>query len=201
MGGGTLSLLHHKDAGPLFCAGMGEYTRKEPNNMQIPYKVRHQCLALRIEAEINGVLYSSIYEDEAKAESLLKNDSREISLKVQGQLKDISHNPPAGMELPYCLEYRFLKNQVEINGAFPLGKLICPIISHQEEELTFDESAGYSIIKIMKNGSPVYFKTRGKMELPYKTERIFHLVPGFQALRVDITPLSRENPVNLVILM
>lgn len=201
VGGGTLSLLHHKDAGPLFCAGMGEYTRKEPNNMQIPYKVRHQCLALRIEAEINGVLYSSIYEDEAKAESLLKNDSREISLKVQGQLKDISHNPPASIELPYCLEYRFLKNQVEINGAFPLGKLICPIISHQEEELTFDESAGYSVIKIMKNGGPVYFKTRGKMELPYKTERIFHLVPGFQALRVDITPLSRENPVNLVILM
>lgn len=208
VGGGTLSLLYHKDAGLLFCAGMGEYSLKEPNNMQIPYKTRHECLALRIEAEIKGVLYSSIYEDQAKAERLLKNGFQEFSLRVQGQLKDISHNPPAGMELPYCLEYRFLKNQVEINMTFSQGKLICPIISHKEESIVFNEIQetmpqehfdGYSVIKIIKKGIPVYFKTQGKMEFPYKTERIFNLIPGLQAIRADITPLHKKGQVDLII--
>lgn len=199
VGGGTLSLLHHRTAGPLFCAGMGEYTLKEPNNMQVPFRVRHRCLALRIEAEVDGRIYSSIYEDQARAENLSKDTSQELSFQIHGQLKDISHNPPDDIKLPYRLEYKFLNNQVEMNMTFPRGKVICPVISQKEEKLVSYKAAGYSTIKIMKNGYPVYLKTQGKMELPYKEERIFNLVPGFQAVQVEISPLYRENQVNLIL--
>ena len=121
--GGTLSLLQHKEMGMLLCAGMGEYSLKEPNNMQVPDKVRQECLALRIETLIDGRIYSSIYEEQAEVTCRQEQDT--VYLKVEGVLKDIDHNQSNSEELPYYFEYEFGENKLQISAFFPRENLSC----------------------------------------------------------------------------
>lgn len=121
--GGTLSLLQHKEMGMLLCAGMGEYSLKEPNNMQVPDKVRQECLALRIETLIDGRIYSSIYEEQAEVTCRQEQDT--VYLKVEGVLKDIDHNQSNSEELPYYFEYQFGENKLQISAFFPRENLSC----------------------------------------------------------------------------
>ena len=191
-GGGTLSMLHHTQMGPLLCAGMGEYRLQEPNNMQIPYRVKHECLALRIEAHMDGVCYSSIYENRA---AITAADGR---VKICGVLKDMSHKAYMGMDLDYILEYEFGKDGVVISAECSAGKIICPLISRRDEAILVEDRR----IKVEKNSpfSGFYIEVHSdkEMALPYGTERIFNLVPGFEALRIDILPVDGKALVRLV---
>lgn len=194
--GGTLSLLQHKDMGMLICAGMGEYSLKEPNNMQVPYKVVQECLALRIETLIGGRIYSSIYEEQAKVTCLQKQDA--VYLKAEGVLKGIDHNPSNSEELPYYFEYQFGKNKLQINAFFSKGKLILPFISKSEETIVVCQNAHQ--MNCVKNGHEVILKLYGEVELPYGTNRIFNLIPGLQAVRMDIRPEEGANIARIQIL-
>lgn len=191
-GGGTLSMLHHARMGPLLCAGMGEYRLQEPNNMQIPCRVKHECLALRIEADMDGVCYSSIYENRAVIRAA---DGR---VKICGMLKDMYHRAYMGMNLDYTLEYEFGKDGVIISAECSKGKIICPLISGRGEAIL----VGDRRIKVEKNSpfSGFYIEVQSdkEMALSYGTERIFNLVPGFEALRIDILPVDGKALVRLV---
>lgn len=121
--GGTLSLLHHHQAGTLLCAGVGQYIRKEANNMQIPVGVRHECLALRIETQIGDMLYSSIYEDCAQMYA------EGNSITARGCLKNISHEAFSEKELAYKIRYEWKEDRLAVRAEFADGMLICPIIS------------------------------------------------------------------------
>ena len=59
--------------------------------MQVPDKVRQECLALRIETLIDGRIYSSIYEEQAEVTCHQEQDA--VYLKAEVVLKDIDHNP------------------------------------------------------------------------------------------------------------
>lgn len=184
--GGTLSFLRHRRAGILLCASVGSYTRREPNNMQVPFMTRQECLALRIEAENRGEIYSSIYEDQAWIER------GENTVSVGGQLKNIRHEPLGGSM--YRFEYTFEESAVSVRAFFADGRLICPVISRSDEEIRVDGEQGN-----VEFGDPVRIRTevRGEMSLPYGKERIFHLVPGFQALRIDVLPAEGEAEIRL----
>ncbi len=194
--GGTLSLLQHKEMGMLLCAGMGEYSLKEPNNMQVPDKVRQECLALRIETLIDGRIYSSIYEEQAEVTCHQEQDA--VYLKAEGVLKDIDHNPSDSEELPYYFEYQFGEKKVQISAFFPKGKLILPFISKSEETIVVCQNAHH--INCVKNGQEVILKLYGEAELPYGTNRIFNLIPGLQAVRMDIRPEEGANIARIQIL-
>ena len=212
--GGTLSLLHHNEAGTLLCSGIADYTMKEPNNMQIPYQVKHECLALRIEAEIEGVLYSSLYENEAEAEvSECGGDNPESAVRTltfRGRLKDISHQPAPGKALSYRIQYRFEEDKLTVEADFEEGKLICPVISGADESIAGQaqpRKAGMEVIqsepgneecnflRIHKKGARVELRASHKMNLPYGQERIFNLVPGLQALKIEIEPTKNQGPL------
>lgn len=176
--GGTLSFLHHQQAGTLLCAGVGKYTLKEPNNMQIPMGVRHECLALRIEKQEGDILYSSIYEDCAN----VLVEGRQI--KVHGCLKDMEHKAPSDKLLSYTFTYEWGEHEVHIRAEFEKGILICPIISKSSEMVKLlDNCKG---IVIIKKQAEVILTASESMRLAYGTERIFNLVPGFLALRVEM---------------
>lgn len=181
--GGTLGFLYHKQAGPLFCAGPAQYVRKEPNNMQIPRQVIHECLALRIEVEKEGKLYSSVYEDQAAV------NAEGVEVRVKGQLKDSNHHLFAGGDLAYQFVYRFLPGRTEIEAWFQEGVMICPLISRQEEKVR-EEEGKIIIEKRGRDGGKSFLQleAEGIMQLPYGFQRIFNLTPGFQALRLDIFP-------------
>lgn len=194
--GGTLSLLQHKEMGMLLCAGMGEYSLKEPNNMQVPYNVIQECLALRIEALIDGGIYSSIYEEQAKL--AFCQEKGVICLRADGYLKDINHNLPNTGVIPYYFEYRFRGNQLQIEASFCQGKLICPFISREDEPILFEQDS--QKIYFIKNGHQLSVEFQGNIEFPYGTNRIFNLIPGLQAARIDVIPSQSSNIARILIL-
>lgn len=190
-GGGTLSLLSHERAGLLLCSGMNDYFRKEANNMQVPSHVRHECLAVRIEAEEDGVLYSSLYEDCAIVEA----GEREV--RVRGTLKDKQHLKSHKKEMSYRFRYRLEADQLTIQAEFGAGVLICPVVSRKEEPVTVTEN-GFAV-RIGKEHAVVTLRSDHRLELPFGTERIFNLVPGIQALRVEIRPQYGKAEVQLAV--
>ena len=180
--GGTLSMVFHRQAGPLMCSGICRYTLKEPANMQIPYQVRHECLALRIEREEAGEIYSSVYEDCPQVEA---ENNR---IRAKGRLKNIRHEALPGGEGGYEFEYVFEEHRIRIKAVFTRGKLICPVISREDEEVREEkEKDALSLVEIKKK-VPLSIKLYGAVALPYGKERIFNLIPGFQALRIDVEP-------------
>ncbi len=184
VGGGTLSLLHHEKGGTLLCAGMSRYTLKEPNNMQVPYQVRHECLAMRIESEIDGTVYSSIYDDSVQ----VKSEGDQIT--VQGTLKSPNHQPAPQRDLEYRFAYCLSANELSIQAEFHSGTLILPVISGSDEAVAINENG--QKIAISKKRSTVIVESNYELRTPYGTERIFNLVPGMQALRLEIAPQNDQ---------
>lgn len=180
-GGGTLSLLYHSQAGMLLCSGVCQYMLKEPNNMQVPRHVRHECLALRIEKRgEDGLLYSSLYEDCAQ---ITREGNRFI---VNGGLKDIHHRYAPGKHLQYRFCYQLEEHRLTVQAEFSEGCLICPVVSRKEEPVLFDDQENF--VRIQKDHAVVTVRANGVLSLPYGTERIFNLIPGFQALRMEVLP-------------
>ncbi len=184
--GGTLSMLHEETSGPVLCAGMTDYWQKEPNNMQIPYHCIHECLAVRLEKEMGGICFSSVYEDQAEmTEEKTGKDKWEdgvCQIRVSGVLKNKAHESNA-QAVPYTFVYRFFEDGVEIEAECANGTLICPVISRKEEVLHTD--AEQKQIRIKKECSAVTVESDMELKLPYGEERIFHLTPGLQALRIE----------------
>lgn len=178
--GGTLSLLQHRSSGTLLCAGMCAYTLKEPANMQIPNRVIHECLALRAELYVDGILYSSIYDTEA----IVCADGRKII--VSGVCKDIEHRPMPGQSRLYSFVYELEDDALKVHACLAAGILVCPLVSSEEE--TVQTHLGDKCLRIDKKSSVIEFDSSVPFCLPYETKRIFNLVPGFQALRVDLKP-------------
>lgn len=180
VGGGTLSLLHHEQAGTLLCAGMSKYTLVEPNNMQVPFGIMHECLALRIEAKVKGITYSSLYDDKVR----VKMEGDEVI--VRGNLRDYARNTDSERDLKYRISYQFSDDGVSIRAKFTEGTLICPVVSSSDESVSVKADGGGLYIK--KGERSVWVNSDCGIALPYGTERIFNLIPGLQALRVQTRP-------------
>lgn len=189
--GGTISFCHHSKAETLLCAGVGAYMLKEPNNMQIPIGVRHECLALRIEKQIGDTLYSSIYEDCAEV------SVKENVITVHGCLKDMEHQASAEKELAYGFRYEWSEDTLLIKAELEDGILVCPLISRSDEYV--DVGKDGKEVTIRKRQAEIRLKTSSNFKMPYGTERIFNLVPGLQALRVDL-PLVETSYILLTII-
>ena len=196
--GGALSLLYEPRTGVLLCAGMGVYWRKEPANMQLPEKVRHECLGLRIEQTQNGEYYSSLFEDNAK----MWTDREGIYAK--GYLKNIRHRPISQDEAgKYEFRYRLGKDRLDIEAQFDSGILVFPLISRKDEKIEIgnsDEKAKGGGLLLHKGKALVRVNSDSGLELPYGTERIFNLVPGMQAIRIEGKPKNGRIFIRLEIL-
>lgn len=187
--GGTLSMVHHKILGTLLCAGMGEYTRIEPANMQTPWQIRHECLAPQIKAVWNGELYSSIYETAAQVKTQeMKTDVYLVN--VTGQLKNQEHQLCKEHSYAYHFSYWISENGIRIEAECPGGKWICPVISSKSERVTVNPHQ----VVLEKERGTVLISSDQTISLPYGTERIFNLIPGFCALRME-TELQEQMVV------
>ena len=197
--GGTMTLLWHETAGPLVAAGMCEYSLKEPGNMQLPRFSHHESLVPRLEVTQNGKLYSNIYDRECRIRNLKPDqwqngsmDTAESSgteLLAEGILTDIGQQK-LKENGSYQLHYVFSKNAVKVTGTCQAADCwILPIVSQQAEKVAIEENT----VKFLKNGKIITISVeRGKLELPYGTERIYQLVPGMEAVKIMILPENGE---------
>lgn len=194
--GGTISLLHHAEHGPLLCASVGEYVRRERNNMQVPVRVRHECLTPRVELEAEGRVFSSMYEEAPAIEDA------GTAFEVSGELKDKEHQRAPLGDGRYFVRYALNEHELKIDARIPRGaRFIVPIVSMRCEDVVIDghadgvfeamsqHTSSSKEVRIEKSGGLVTARAEmGAIELPYGCERIFNLVPGLEALRIDVVP-------------
>lgn len=177
--GGTLSLLHGRKAGPVLAAGMRDYWIVENNNMQIPRLVRHhECLIPRVEAEIEGKIFSSMNDSDARIEA---GQSR---IEVAGCLADIDGRRSS---LRYSFVYCFSHDSLSLTVSSDKGSFIVPFIASPDACVTITGRT------IEREG--VVMTSSAEMVFPYGQERVFNLIPGFAAIRADI-PLA-DHPAEL----
>ena len=184
--GGMLSVLHHRELGTLLAAGMGSYRRIEIANMQMPYNVRHESLAPRIECEVDGVLWSSVFDVEATI-----GEVSGLGVGAVGCLRNAQHAKLDGSA--YDIEYAFEADELRIRGAVKRGTLVLPLISRSCERVAVeDKNVAVERLDVhgCRIGEIVVMVGDGKLSLPYGHERVFNLVPGFQALKIEVVPVA-----------
>lgn len=189
-GGGTLSLLWHKKAGPVLCAGMSCYSLKEPNNMQLPRYDHHQCITPRLEYTDGTNEYSNLFDDTCR---MCWNEAKYGTVvEIFGCLT--SFRKKQMEQGTYQIRYTFEAQRVhmaakvcaDVSGS---TRWILPVVSCHEEAVIQEHNR----MIIRKAGCQIIFTTeRGVMKLPCGEKRIYNLVPGVEALRVDVEPEMGE---------
>lgn len=182
--GGTLSMLEHSKVGAVLCASMSEYSLKEPNNMQLPRFKNHECLTPRIEYKDENQTYSNVYDYKSKISYEEFEDK--YCIKVRGNLVDIDHTETVVPMGNYEIKYIFTENGIcsEVR-LYDKASYILPIISEKAEAVTMIKKG---IIIHKKDIDIILTVDKGEILLPYGEDRIYHLVPGFAALKVQIVP-------------
>ena len=194
--GGSLGTLFHEDAGMILCSSVGEYILKEHNNMQVPYKIVHECLTPRIEAEAQGSLYSSIYENEAHVS--ISNGG----IIAKGFLKDSNHVCCPSTCSTYEYRYEVNDSSFRIHARFERGVLVIPVVCWPEDEIDVTphrETSGFSF-EMRRRGLRgrnvrIEVKICGQVPMSPKLKKVFNLVPGFQAIQIDALPVGGEASV------
>ncbi len=179
-GGGTLSLLWHRQAGPVLCAGMSRYSLKEPYNMTLPRRGNHRCITPRLELCQDGEVYSNMFDHTCGMEQ--EQGQGQFRVRVRGRLTDIHKKKHENGE--YQVFYLFEPDRVCVQAKVPPGaRWILPLVSRQKEEA----EAGERKVTVKRDGAAVTVaRERGRITLPRGLERIYNLVPGVEALELDM---------------
>ena len=179
--GGAMTLLWHRDYGPVFAAANPEYSLHEPNNQQLTRKKSLQgSLCPRLERKENGTVYSQVYDFSAilRAETL----PDQVIVSANGSLRDITHHISAA-EDSYSLQYILDKKKLQIKArmtgkAFMDTSLILPVICRSDKKLEISRH------RIVMDGR---LCVTSLTALTYKGT-VFNLSPGFEAANLFVTP-------------
>lgn len=139
--GGVITMLWHREAGPLLAGTMTKYSLVEPNNMQLPKVTADICLTPRIESKAEGICYRSINDKSAQVDYV---QGEKVIVTATGILRDGYQNG----EDTYLLQYEFSEKELIIKGmtSSKHARFIMPVISPIGEE-TKEEDFSCRIIK------------------------------------------------------
>jgi hypothetical protein len=177
--GGALSLLWHRDLGPVFSSSLATYIPVEPNNMQ-PLPGKDFCLTPRVESRLQSQdrWWSNVFFRAARIEA----DGSVFTRLVDASQKD----PPAG-PVSCQLQHRFTDAAVTIaarvvGGTPPApATLVLPLISAPGERV---RRLSDHRVEVQKGRHRVVVESTAPLHME---ERVFNLVPGFCAI-----PLTAE---------
>ncbi|RSL15398.1 hypothetical protein EDE15_0884 [Edaphobacter aggregans] len=196
--GGTLSLLFHRQLGPILTASMTEYQMIEISNQQTFGDYPHMSLAPRIEL-ISDKTYTSTTDFAATLTST--STPAKITFDASGRLLTAAHQPPSTGDLHYHLTYRLNDTAIEIeataDAAVPLPaplRFILPVISRSTESINQTDP---KTIRIAKPGGTLIVRTdapHGFELIP--NERTFNLVPGFECAPLTIA-MQPSKPIRI----
>ncbi len=175
--GGVLSMLWHKDRGPVFAATMNKYTLIEAPNMQTYASEAYQMAGTpRIEIVENGTMYSNL--DDLNTEITYEQKKGKHIFTVKTHLVDSKQQPSTlGLET-VTMVYCFTNEGIQISSKLPESmrdkgvRLVLPFISSPQEA----ERLGTNKMEInnlcVQTSTPIQIASS-------KENRIFNPVPGF----------------------
>lgn len=184
--GGALSLLYHRQLGPILTASMTKYAMIEISNQQQFRDAPHMTLTPRIECA-GKETYTSL--DDLKAALTVNRTGSEIVFDAQGRMLTTGHKPIPGGDVRYHLVYRLSEGTVELAasvdtaGPAPMH-LIVPVMARAAEVM---EQPDPRTVKISKARGTLTVSTdaaQGFKAVP--KERTFNLVPGFEAIPLQV---------------
>ena len=184
--GGALAVLWHHKVGPIFMASMAEYILVEANNQQPQPDNEDIPLTPRIESSNNGDWYSNLFDLEAKV--MTQSNSGSSNIQVATQLKNRERKTLN--DSIYDIDYQFNNENVTIKVSVSdqddnTSRLVLPIISKSGEN---SSGIGTKRIEIQKGHGRLVVESNAILNrLPSKKDRIFNMVPGFEALPIFAT--------------
>ncbi|MCI6886677.1 MAG: hypothetical protein MR868_05415 [Lachnospiraceae bacterium] len=182
--GGTLSLLWHEKAGLILCAGMSQYSLKEPYNMTFPRFVHHECITPRLVCRNENIIYSNMYDE--NCEMRWTNETCGAVVEVQGNLTSLQKQCMYGGE--YRIRYGFEDDRIHVTVHAPeAARWMLPVISVSQEEVIQENNS----VTIRKDNVRIkVIMEQGTMGLPDGSQRIYNLVPGVEALQIEMKPVA-----------
>ena len=183
--GGALSVLFHRDLGPILVASMTAYQMIEISNQQVHRDYPHMELTPRIESTMAGNTYVSVTDFQATVTASATPE--QIILHAEGRLLTAARQPLP--ESHYRFEYRLSAAKVEIvanatAGPAPLS-LILPVISDGDEKIEWIDSHS---VRVAKAKGVLLVRADARQGFAAQViERTFNLVPGFECLPLTIT--------------
>jgi hypothetical protein len=196
--GGALSLLYHRELGPVFVASMTKYALIEMSNQQQNRGGPQMTLTPRIECA-GKETYTSL--DDLKAEVITTKPGGEVAFDVKGLMQTTGHKGISDEGVLYHVTYRLNREGVElvagVNSAGPAPmQWILPVIARADETI---EQPDAQTIRITKAKGTLTLTTdapQGFEKVPQ--ERTFNLVPGFEAIPlVVVLEPGRETRVGI----
>lgn len=182
--GGALSMLYHRELGPILTASMTEYQILESSNQQVFRDGPHMTLTPRIEWA-NKQTYTSL--NDLKAVVTAQQSAGEIVFDAQGRLLATGYEPIPSGEVRYHMVYKLNNAAVELmacaSGKAPAGaplRLIVPVVSRKDDRV--EQVAGHTV-RIAKAKGTLTVHTDGAEGFEaVPKERFFNLVPGFEVV-------------------
>jgi hypothetical protein len=182
--GGALTMLWHKECGPVVCASMNEYQLVEADNMQMHSDPYYMPLTPRLQYVEDDVHFMNIADLGAKVSH--EETKQAVVFHTQAALVDKDQNNPSFGRIDCNMDYRVEgeRMHIVINGKqeMPKGcRYIIPIIStnnqkveKRDKQVIIHKDKG--IVKIAGNTIPEI--------LPSKNGRVFNYVPGMEAVPI-----------------
>ncbi len=200
--GGSLSVLFHRELGPLLTASMTEYELIEPPNQQGFNDAPHMELTPRVEYVAQGETYTSF--SDRRAALKVTNLKNQVIFDAKGQLLTVTLKPLGKGGVEYHLTYSLTESAVEIRASVKetdpalLGKLqfVLPVISRSNEAVDHSEPG---VIRVTKPTGSVDLRTKTSGGFaPLPPQRTFNLVPGFECLPV-VVPMRQGEEIYIQI--
>ena len=194
--GGALSLLWHREVGPLLAGSMARYHLVERYNMQThPDPVDHP-LTPRIELWQDGTWFTQLFD--LTANVVQSDHNGLVGFEVSGRVLDDERREPPRGKAGFSLTYQFDSGTALIAAQAPgVGsgdsrpQLVLPMISPTGENVL---QPAPDRIEIQKPGGKVVIEANAPLRVQVTSRsRIFNLVPGFEAVPIiaEIPPGAR----------
>jgi len=182
--GGALTMLWHKECGPVVCASMNEYQLVEADNMQKHSDPYYMSLTPRLQYVEGGIHYLNISDLGAKVSH--EETKQAIIFHTQAALVDEDQNNPSFGRIDCNMDYRVEEERMHIviNGKqdMPGGcKFIIPVISTGNQKV---EREGKQVVIHKAKGTIKVVGNTIPEILPSQNGRIFNYVPGMEAVPI-----------------
>ncbi|MEP6749101.1 MAG: twin-arginine translocation signal domain-containing protein [Bacteroidota bacterium] len=186
--GGALSLLWHKNTGPLLAASMNEYQLFEAVNMRVDEDPLSMPLTARIEMKTETGVYMNISDLAATIED--EHNKEQLIIKTRSKLVDKDQKSPAPGQVQCQADYIFSAQKTILKFSYDKGsnkeqiRIIIPVISKSGEIIKIVSS---SVIEIKKENATVRISANQELvQLPTTNGRVFNFVPGLEAIPLAI---------------